>query len=301
LTGLQRRVAGGRAPRRPDRRPWDLARVLEVVAGLGGAAGLTGALLYYFGWARSSALFGWFGVDVGVVKLSFQDYLLRSVGSAYWPFATVGVVALLALGVHRILVRARGRAALGRALALSGGLLVLVGLAAVARWITFLTTWPVVPTGMLTGVLLLIYGIRLAGPGTVSRTPVAEALVSWRLPVGVVLVSLTFWSVAGYATYRGVARAEAIAEDLSESPGVLVFSTEELRLVGSGVHTEELGPPDSTYRWCHSGLRLLIGSGGSYFLLPEHWKRGRDSVIVLAEGDRVRVEYMPTRAPTVCP
>src|SRR3954447_24345850 len=112
------RVAGSRAPRRPAPRPWNLSRVLELVAGIGGAAGVTGALLYYFGWARSAALFGWFGVDVGVLELSFQDYLLRSVLSAFWPAVAVAVVALLALLAYRLLARSRRRVLLGRALAL---------------------------------------------------------------------------------------------------------------------------------------------------------------------------------------
>jgi hypothetical protein len=294
-------VAGSRAPRHPGPRPWDLGRVLELVAGIGGAAGVTGALLYYFGWARSAALFGWFGVDVGVLELSFQDYLLRSVLSAFWPAVAVAVVALVALRAHRLLARSRRRVLLGRALALGGGVLVVVGLAAVAGWITFLTSWPVVPVGLLAGVVLVVSGTRLAGPAPVPGAPEPEALVSWRLPVAVVLVLLAFWSVSGFATYRGVARAHAVAADLSAVPGVRVFSTEELRLSGSGVQTAELAPAGATYRWCYSGLRLLIRSGGRHFLLPEDWQRGRDPVIVLAEGNGVRVEYLPTRAASSCP
>ena len=53
--------------------------VTHVVA----PASLLTAILYYFGYVRELALFGYFGVDLGSLQFSTTDYLVRSVGTIF--------------------------------------------------------------------------------------------------------------------------------------------------------------------------------------------------------------------------
>ena len=50
-------------------------------------ASLLTAILYYFGYVRELALFGYFGVDLGSLQFSTTDYLVRS---AETIFLTIG-------------------------------------------------------------------------------------------------------------------------------------------------------------------------------------------------------------------
>ena len=45
------------------------------------------------------------------------------------------------------------------------------------------------------------------------------------------------------------------------------------------------------YRYRYSGLRLLIRSGGKYFLLPGNWTRDAGTVIVLGDRPDYRFEF----------
>jgi hypothetical protein len=275
-----------------------------MLASLGGAAGLVGALLYYFGWARSSTVFSYFGVDVDMVGLSFQDYLLRSVGSAFWPLLVVGVAALAAVAVHRLVARSRWVAAIGIVSMAAGSVGIATGLLAVARLITFRTPLPVVPAILLTGTLLVVYGWTAVAPRFVaargrSRSPAAT--VGTRAPITLVVLLLTFWTVSNFAGYWGTRGATAIAAHLEERPGVVVFSSAALDLHGEGVTTARVGGSESTYTWCYGGLRLLIDADGKHFLLPEKWQLGRDPLLVLRDGDGVRLEYYRSTTASTCP
>src|SRR4029079_11853400 len=60
-------------------------------------------LLYYFGWARTSAQAHALGLDDSLFGYSSQDYILNSISSMYWPLL-VGTVALLCgLVLHGVL------------------------------------------------------------------------------------------------------------------------------------------------------------------------------------------------------
>jgi hypothetical protein len=71
------------------------------------------ALLYYFGWIRTGAIFGRFGVDQRVLAYSVDDYLLRSAGVAFRPlaFLLLGVATSVAIwyGLTRIANRPKTR------------------------------------------------------------------------------------------------------------------------------------------------------------------------------------------------
>jgi hypothetical protein len=64
------------------------------------------ALLFYFGWARTNALFGRLGIDQCALGFTVQDYLLRSVNSTFRPLSVVLLAATAGLSVHIALSRA---------------------------------------------------------------------------------------------------------------------------------------------------------------------------------------------------
>ena len=100
-----------RMPRPPARRvrtPMSLPRcpsgrcarrcgaLLSIVA----PTTLVVALLYYFGWARTSAEAHALGLDDSLFGYSTQDYILRSISSMYWPLFVGAGAVLVGLFVH---------------------------------------------------------------------------------------------------------------------------------------------------------------------------------------------------------
>jgi len=55
------------------------------------------ALLFYFGWAQTSALFGRLGIDQSALGFTVQDYMLRSVNSTFRPLSVVLLAAVAGL------------------------------------------------------------------------------------------------------------------------------------------------------------------------------------------------------------
>jgi len=80
--------------------PWRLATIVASQTAL-----LT-AVLFYFGWARTSTTFAYFGVDVSLLGFSTSDYLLRSVNSAFRPLLFVGLAGVVGTAIQQWLVAA---------------------------------------------------------------------------------------------------------------------------------------------------------------------------------------------------
>jgi hypothetical protein len=64
------------------------------------------ALLFYFGWAQTNALFGRLGIDQSALGFTVQDYMLRSVNSTFRPLSLVLLAAVAGLSAHIALTRA---------------------------------------------------------------------------------------------------------------------------------------------------------------------------------------------------
>jgi hypothetical protein len=62
-------------------------------------------VLYYFGWVRTQAMFAYFGVDTSLIGYGIPDYVLRSVDAAFRPFIYAALIALITLGIHRLVIR----------------------------------------------------------------------------------------------------------------------------------------------------------------------------------------------------
>src|SRR4029077_11446384 len=72
--------------------------VLSIVA----PTTLVVGLLYYFGWARTSAEAHQLGLDDSLFGFSTQDYILRSISSMYWPLFIGAAAVLVGLFIHGV-------------------------------------------------------------------------------------------------------------------------------------------------------------------------------------------------------
>jgi hypothetical protein len=134
------------------------------------------ALLFYFGWAQTSALFGRLGIDQSALGFTVQDYMLRSVNSTFRPLSMVLLAAVVGLSAHIALTRAMatpGQGGLAWRLwpvpTVVGGLLLLAGLSGLWGLVRYRVDFPVVPLSLGAGLGLLAYGAYLRGQAPERR------------------------------------------------------------------------------------------------------------------------------------
>lgn len=288
--------------------------VLELIALVVAPATLLGALLYYFGWARSRAQAAYFGIDSDVIGRSANEYALRSVGSIFWPVVMLLAGVLAALWIHAMARRSFAADRNGPLLwllaactALAGASLLAIAFAAVL-WRPIVGNSVVTPVAFAVGIVALAYAVFVVshrqsfGLAPVPRAPFA-------LVVGLVVV-FVFWAMGEYADARGTRLARRTAANLDSLPGVIIYSPMRLHLKGPGVTETRLAGADSAYAYRYAGLRLLAWSGSKYFLLPACWSRDQSGVaIVLPDSDSRRLEFTPAgtqrqssqREPSHCP
>jgi len=318
LTGSRRRPTGrhrtAASPERradkpavsgaKDRTPMGLERAVQLATAIVAPTTVLTALLFYYGWVRTNALFQYFGVDATVLGFTTQDYLLRSSEALYVPFGMLLVVGLAGLWLHGSTTRwlAARRLPMLRATAVVLGV---VGLALFARGVAGVAIpqlsrddFLVTPVCLGLGAVVGAYGrwlwLRQRALEANDDDPVPPR---WHGVVSLVLVALLvvlsmFWATSNYARAYGRGRAVAYARQLAVRPGVVIYSADRLFLHGPGVRELALPPEQhSSYRYRYRGLRLLTESSGRLFLLPEGWTRTDGAAIVLANSDKVRVEF----------
>jgi hypothetical protein len=295
---------------RPERSEPDGGRlrdVLETATLVIAPTTVITALLFYFGWAQTNALFARLGIDQSALGFTVQDYMLRSVNSTFRPMSVVLLAAVAGLSAHVAVTRAvatPGRAGLAGRLwpvaMVVGGLLLLAGLSGLWGLVRYRVDFPVVPLSLGAGLGLLAWGVYLRGqaPGRREATAaVPRALLAARRTVVVIFVLvMLFWSVAVYAQARGVREAAGAAAAISRRPDVTVYSAKRLHLEGPTIRETELGGPDAAYRFRYTGLKLVVRSGGKWFLLPAGWTpSNRGAALLLPDTDDLRVEFVPGR------
>jgi hypothetical protein len=101
-------------------------------------------------------------------------------------------------------------------------------------------------------------------------------------------------SITIYANHVGERAARSAEETLQDRPQLLVLSTEKIGLNGTGVVLTETQPDTvAKYRYRYSGLRLLLRTGKDQLLIvPEGWRKGHDTIALLKEDDRIRIELL---------
>jgi hypothetical protein len=267
------------------------------------------ALTFWFGYQVVKARAGYFGLDPSVLGFSTSDFALRAVSAILAPLLYLLVASLILLGTHVAVGRVIARPAWAPALRTCAIAVTAIGatLTAVGLWVIwhkgalddFKVERPWVLAG---GVILIFYGLWVLERLGPKRPRSWIGAVVWRrhipLLVAFVVAACTFWSFSEYAAQIGAAEArDLVRNQLHDLPRAVVYSTNDLGLHADGVTTEALAGSHAAYHYRYAGLRLLVFSGGKYFLLPDGWHTPADVAIVLPDSSEVRVEFQRKDAP----
>ena len=282
-----------------------LSAAVDFVTRVVAPASLLTAILYYFGYKRELALFGYFGVDLGSLQFSTTDYLVRSVGTIFLPVGTVLGCGVLALFLHHLLTLTLSRA--GRkwrraSWAVTGTAamaLLILGVAGLEapRDVDLSPVTP--PVALGTGALLAEYTVYLTAAYASLPPQLTDTLRATRplrrILIGALVLVSAFWATAVIAEQRGNAVAQAIEASLPVQPEAVVYSSQRLQITGPGITETRLSGTDAAFVFRYNGLRPLIHSGGHWFLLPAGWTHSNGAtVIVLPDtAPGIRVELGP--------
>src|SRR6478735_6239318 len=274
---------------------------------------LVTALLFYFGYVSTREFFRYFGIDVDIVGLSSQEFVMRSPGALFIP---VMVLLLLAAGLligHRVLRRwllaapmPTQRRVVG-AIAWTGIAFVLIGLA-LALLVPVVGGWDyaalLTPLSLAVGAGLSAYAAAMAR--ALGSTRVGRSVV---VILVVVMAAGAFWCTATIAQWWGLGQARALAADLRTLPAVVLDTKERLYPGNNAITFQELGEPASgedpgaepapapTYGFRYYGLRLLTQGGGRLYLVPDEWSPDASTLVVPYDDVRVRFRFVPDENP----
>jgi hypothetical protein len=262
-------------------------------------------LLYYFGWARTSAQAHALGLDDSLFGYSTQDYILRSISSMYWPLFIGAIAVLVGLLFHAAIsawlgVGTLDASRLRRARMLSGGLaltgLLLLVLGILGERVEYPSRFVSLgaPVSVTLSIVLLAYAAHVfarstpkLGAGALGQEARPLVPFAWSLVIVLLFLSL-FWSVSHYAGVRGVDLAIEAERRLAFQPSVTIYSAKRLYLQPPVVETK-LSATNSAYLYEYTGLKLLFRSGHNYFLRPSDSSDSRN--IVIAESPDLRFEF----------
>jgi hypothetical protein len=298
----------------PTERPGlELKGILELLGAVAAPVTVVTSVLFYFGWAYTRAFYDYFAIHHTVLDLSVRDYVLRSINAMLWPVIAGLTLAALWTWAHRLVVRTlvdeRRRPLLGRlslALGAVGGICFVTGLVAatVGNPYTSLARELIAPLGLATGVALLAYAGHVYGRAKSQPLATVNSIgpgPHWLRPVGLGLVAVLvtinlLWAVTYYANALGNTDSIRLAERrFIDQPAVVVNSTKRLFLDPfGGVQETPLGGKDAAYQFRYSNLRLLIKSGGKYFLVPSGYSIYDPVVIVLNDNDTLSIQFIRT-------
>jgi hypothetical protein len=295
----------------------DPARSLQTtfrgIASVAAPTTLVTALLYYFGWVRTSRQAYLLGLDDSLFGYSTQDYVLRSISSMYWPLSCGLVACLAGAFIHLKVVAWAGSddapnsspsSASRRLLNRLTAVLAVAGIASVAIGIagSFVSTtsrvlYVAAPLAVTLGIVLVSYALHLRhrflgpGPAVGKLTPELTALRLLISSSVIVLLFLTlFWTVSRYAAVKGVDLAAQVVRQLPSRPFVTIYSAKRLHMQPPVVETE-LGREESAYRFAYTGLKLLFRSEHRYFLRPSDPSASGVN-IVIPESPELRLEFI---------
>lgn len=298
MTRRGRRLAGhrrvGRVGSADSVRP-GAAQLIEKGSAVVAPISVLTALFVYFGFVRTSYFFSYFGVNMGVLKLSVQDYVLRSVEVSFGAVARLALFGTLLIvldrGVAMVLAR---RVALGRmdralrwTLAAVGVVLVVLGLTSAVNEAVVAVLNPLIGSAVLAAgaIVVLRFGSTLLqnlDGSSRRRTSVLTAAV---------LVISGFWAATIYAQDLGLEAARNIDTSVGRLPLVTVFSNDPLDLPGRDVSASRITTGDPKYRYRYSGLSLLTYSNDRWFVITGRLSGGyHSSVAILRDSEAIRVE-----------
>lgn len=278
-------------------------RFLDLAGRVIAPSTLIGTLLFYYGYVSSRAQYDYFGLDVDVIGLSTQEYVMRSPQPLLVP-----AIAFTLAGAGLITLNGwiRGRSSrpdfgtwirravrLGLATVATGVLLVLA-----YPWLDSWRPYPLLtPVVLGLGSALVGYALVtlrwLAGqPGQPATAAATRPRLSLVLSVFATTAVCLFWATATFAQWAGAGLARDQARHLDDLPSVVVDTAEQLHLpAASGVTEVALPAADgSTYRYRYWGLRLLLAGNGKLFVVPDRWS-SHDTTLVLRDNADVRLQF----------
>ena len=285
-----------------------LERWLSVGGSIVAPATAISTLLFYFGYVSSRAQYDYFGIDVDLVGLTTQDYVMRSPQPLLVPLLVITLACALLLGAH-VLVRRRlterGRLRrLARSAVATGIALLVVGVLLLFLY-PLLRDWAeyalVTPLLVAAGGALTGWGIaqlRRPGTGTVageegSQARAVDALQVASVLVWVAVAAALFWMTATVAEWSGRGLGKEQARDIRELPSVILDTKERLFLPDAmGVAEARLTPVDDaqTFRYRYWNLRLLVQGQEAMFLVPNDWDAANTTLMVPVD-DNVRARF----------
>lgn len=269
---------------------------LRAVGTLVAPTTLVVALLYYFGWARTSTQAFVMGLDESLFGFTAQDYILRSITAMFWPLFVAAGAILVGLVVHGRLVSRTNAGFIGRTricVALTGGILVLLGLigSTVDQPSRLISLGA--PLAVTVGIGLIGYAAYLGrlpvlqGGRQGTGTDASGMALAWSLLTLMFLLS-AFWTVSHYAAIKGIDFAREVVRQLPRRPSVILYSASRLYLEEPVVE-EALPGEEGAYRYKYTGLKLLFRADENLFLRPSDLSAKRN--IVIPEEIGIRVEY----------
>lgn len=263
------------------------------------------ALLFYFGYVSSREFFLYFGVDVDVLNLSNQQFVMRSPGALFVPVMVIVLVAAGLLVGHRVFRRrvvamnGIGQKRVVRSFGWTGVVLLTIGLL-LAFLFGVLGDWDYY--GFATALCLAV------GAGlTAYALSTAQALTSGKPARGAIVLLVAagvaggFWATATVAQWWGLGQARILAADLRELPAVVLDSIEPLHPGTAAIEQVDLLPGVSAeeaagqFRYRYHGLRLLVRGGDYLFLVPDVWSPNASTLVIPLDEDafRFRFRFLP--------
>lgn len=274
-------------------------------------ATLIAALLFYFGYVSSREFFRYFGVDVDVLSLTNQQFVMRSPGALFVPVMVIVLVAAGLIVAHRLLrrrVRGMNPERQRRVIRIFGwsGVALLTAGIVLAFLFAVIGDWDyygfVTPLALAVGAGLSAYALSTAR----SLSGATEGRSAIVLLVAAVVAG-TFWTTATVAQWWGLGQARILAADLRELPAAVLDSTQPLRPGTTDIMEVDLAPnaaaedSDGLFRYRYHGLRLLVRGGDHLFLVPDEWSPNASTYVIPLDDEafRVRFRFVPDAdAPT---
>jgi hypothetical protein len=264
--------------------------VIELVTAVAAPAAAFSALMVYFGWVRTRALFGYFGVDVAILRFSTTDFVLRSSEVFFKPavfsIVAVGAVCIVAMGVDFVDRRTRTKHPyivhlllwLGIAITLLYGVL---GLINVVR-----TPYAAATALALSGALLLIWQ-RVRSKRNRNHEQSYLVVIS----AFVLVTAAAFWMVSVYAQNVGTGIAESIVRGLNPRPIAVIYSKADLQIAG-GQKLSTAPSDEEPWRFRYTGYKVLSYANDRWILIRMSWQPTFPTVILPDDGS-VRVDVHP--------
>ncbi|WP_326834584.1 hypothetical protein VSH64_06610 [Amycolatopsis rhabdoformis] len=274
---------------------------VRAVGSVVAPATLLSALLFYFGYVSTRSQYEYFGIDVDLIGLATQDYVMRSPQPLLTPLLVLTLASVGALVLHSALQRRIAAAQDTARLRFAARVLTAVGLVVLGAGIGLLLLYALVrgwvwyalvtPLLIAVGGVLVVYGFRVLrrlDPGAPAASAVRR--VSLALVLVVVGVSL-FWTTATIAQWSGRGLALAQARALDGLPSVIVDTKERLFPRSPGIDETALPPAaGQTYHYRYRNLRLLVHGNDRMFLVPRTWSAS-DTTLVVPLDSSVRVQF----------